>query len=78
MTIDLWAGRVVYYTCKEQTDRLKAGKENNMIINIHDVPREIRDNGEYGILYGFNWETKEAIYRFVANGKADYRSYKMQ
>ena len=49
-----------------------------MIINIHDVPREIRDNGEYGILYGFNWETKEAIYRFVVNGKIDYHSYKMQ
>ena len=49
-----------------------------MIINIHDVPREIRDNGEHGILYGFNWETKEDIYRFVVNGKADYRSYKMQ
>ena len=23
-------GEVVYYTCKEQTDRPKAGKENNM------------------------------------------------
>ena len=49
-----------------------------MIINIHDVPREVRDNGEYGFLYGFNWKTKEAVYRFVVNGKIDYRSYKMQ
>ena len=71
-------GEVVYYNHKEQRNRPKAGKENNMIINIHDVPREIRDNGEHGILYGFNWEAKEAIYRFVVNGKADYRSYKMQ
>ena len=49
-----------------------------MIINIHDVPREIHDNGDYGILYGFNWENKEAVYRFVVDGKIDYRSYKMQ
>ena len=49
-----------------------------MIINIHDVPREICDNGEHGILYGFNWKTEEAVYRFIVNGEIDYRSYKMQ
>ena len=49
-----------------------------MIINIHNVPREIRDNGEYGTLYGFDWEAEKVIYRFVVNGKAEYRSYKMQ
>ena len=25
-------GKVVYYTCKEQTNRPKAGKENNMFV----------------------------------------------
>lgn len=36
------------------------------------VDREIWMNGHFGILYGFDWDTSEVIYRFVENGKAIY------
>lgn len=37
------------------------------------VDREVRVEGNLGILYGFDWDTNEAIYRFVEDGKATYK-----
>ena len=34
--------------------------------------KEIWVNGHLGLLYGFDWDTNEAVYRFVVDGEAKY------
>ncbi len=41
------------------------------------VEREIYINGKFAVLYGFDWEKNEAIYRQVCDGKAVFVRVKM-
>lgn len=42
------------------------------------VDREIWVEGNLGILYGFDWDTNEAIYRFVENGQVTYKRISLE
>lgn len=42
------------------------------------VDREIWVEGNLGTLYGFDWDTNEAIYRFVENGRVTYKRISLE
>ena len=39
---------------------------------MKNIERQIYIDGVYSVLYGFDWETMEAIYRQAINGVAKY------
>lgn len=42
------------------------------------IDRELWIEGNLGILYGFDWDTNEAIYRFVETGQATYKRISLE
>lgn len=42
------------------------------------VEREIWIENNLGVLYGFDWDTNEAIYRFIENGKIVYKRLSLE
>ena len=48
------------------------------VMNMHNVPRWIKDGEQVGMLYGFDWDNDQVVYRFVNNGNAEYHKYNMK